>query len=93
MTKEQYSLNDRKRLMMMLMEHRKVDVNDFSALVFAELETWGEWDSEKSSLFRRWTQDLRDKLDDIDHAMIDVVLATDLLDARSILNGFHVQVK
>jgi hypothetical protein len=82
-------LRQRVGLVLRLMEYRAIDVKDFTERVYAELETWREWDDDASGTFNRWFSAFRDGLDDVDCAIIDVLLAKGLADARSIVGGFR----
>jgi hypothetical protein len=86
----QLSLQDRKRLILMLMRHREVDVNNCIERVYDALGVpAGTW--LKNVKFVRHIEELRADLDDIDIAIIDVLLANSKADAESIVAAFWVR--
>jgi hypothetical protein len=83
------TLGGRKRYVTWLMEHRKIDVDNFIECVYKELETWNDWDGQERRKVDHWFEDLRNDLDDIDCAILDVLLAKNIDEAKSIAESFR----
>lgn len=83
------TLGGRKRYVKWLMEHRKIDVDNFIESVYKELETWNDWDEQERRKVDHRFEDLRNDLDDIDCAVLDVLLAPNLKEAKSIAESFR----
>jgi hypothetical protein len=93
MQKNKTTSDGRKKYVQSLMEHRKIDVQDFIDKVHAELISWNDWDDQEERKFDHWFSELRDNLDDTDCAIMDVLLAKNIEDAKSIAGGFQATCK
>jgi len=72
------------------MDHRKIDVNDSIDQIREALEELiGPDPASALQRFEGYFEELRDNLDDIDCAILDVLLARNVPEARSIAMRFQ----
>jgi hypothetical protein len=77
------TLADCIRTIRSLLDHKRVYVADLADQVFAEVETWSDYDAAKRHRFDLWFQHHQDQLNDLDSVILHVLSVFESDSARA----------